>query len=112
MIDSIADLATVALAGGVGALARVEWTAAAAGRWPGRPVGTRVVNLVGTTMLAVLLTSGGGATALRVLGTGFLGGFTTFSTWMLDADLAGRDAWKELAIQLLPALLIIFAVRQ
>ena len=30
--------------------------------------------------------------ALFVLGTGFLGGYTTFSTWMLEAQRLGEDA--------------------
>ncbi|MGH3443416.1 MAG: CrcB family protein, partial [Nitriliruptorales bacterium] len=28
--------------------------------------------------------------ALAVLGTGLLGGFTTYSTWMVESALAGR----------------------
>jgi CrcB protein len=29
--------------------------------------------------------------ALLVLGTGFLGGYTTFSTWMVEAQRLGED---------------------
>jgi CrcB protein len=66
--------AALAAAGGVGAVARVL-----AGH-------TLVVNLSGALALGLLIGAGVGGDALRVAGGGFLGGYTTFSTWMLEAD--------------------------
>ena len=72
----------VAVAGGIGAAARMVLDGAitAATRIP-YPVGTTVVNVTGSLLLGVVtgLASGLGPWAL-VLGTGLLGGYTTFST--------------------------------
>lgn len=81
-------LLALAIAGGLGALARAEVAWAAARR--GHPrVGTHVVNLTGALLLGLLVgvrsASPVSDTTLTVLGTGFLGGFTTFSTWMVQA---------------------------
>lgn len=103
--------ALTALAGGVGALARVEWSAHAAARWPGAAWGTRGVNLAGTVALLALLVVGPDAPLVRVLGTGFLGGFTTFSTWMADAHgRGGRGRALEVAWLVVPAVAAAFAV--
>jgi len=78
-------LLLLALAGGLGAVARFVVdgvvTAARSGR---HPVGTTVINLSGSFLLGLLtgLAAGHllGDDSLLVLGTGFLGGYTTFST--------------------------------
>lgn len=71
------------LLGAVGALARAEVTA----RFGVRR-GTAVVNLAGAFLLGLLVGLAGDAEAdtatLLVLGAGFCGALTTFSTWMLD----------------------------
>ncbi len=75
----------VALAGGVGAVARfvLDSVVAARAQRP-FPVGTLVVNVLGSFLLGLLVGwarhRGGTADVRAVLGTGFLGGFTTFST--------------------------------
>jgi CrcB protein len=71
---SAATWAALAAAGGLGAVARVL-----AGR-------TLLVNLSGALALGLLVGAGAGGDALRVAGGGFIGGYTTFSTWMLEAD--------------------------
>ena len=48
------------------------------------PRGTLAVNLTGAFAAGVLTGAGVGATALLIVGTGFLGGYTTFSTWMVE----------------------------
>lgn len=59
---------------------------------PGFPYGTLFVNVVGGLLMGVLaelfLVKGGGSQEFRLfLTTGFLGGFTTFSAFSLDAAL-------------------------
>jgi CrcB protein len=54
-----------------------------------RPWGTAVVNLTGTFALGLAVGLGadriGGDNALDVIGLGILGGYTTFSTWMVES---------------------------
>ena len=74
----------VALAGGLGAVARLVLDGVVRERLRGYPWGTLLVNLTGCLLLG--LVTGLTAAALlpppvqRVVGTGFLGGYTTFST--------------------------------
>jgi CrcB protein len=43
--------------------------------------------------------------ALLVLGTGFLGGYTTFSTWMVEAQRLGEDGdFADLVLYLLGSM--------
>jgi fluoride exporter len=78
--------------GAAGAYARFSVGAAITARRPGAfPWGTFVVNLTGGFTLGVLTGAGLTGDALFVLGTGFLGGYTTFSTWMVEAQRLGED---------------------
>ncbi|MEU6990898.1 fluoride efflux transporter CrcB [Streptomyces sp. NPDC046465] len=89
-------LAAVSVGGGIGAVARYG----ASRTWPGTTGGfpwtTLVVNAVGCAAIGVLmvLVSELG-TAHRLvrpfLGTGVLGGFTTFSTYAVDIERLVRD---------------------
>ena len=83
----------IALLGGVGALARVLLDArvrAATGH-PELPLGTLAVNVAGSFALGLLTGLAVTGDALLLAGTGFLGAFTTFSTWMVETErLAGR----------------------
>ncbi len=79
----------LALAGGLGAVARFALDSFITNRWPAPlPVGTVVVNVTGSLLLGLLtgwaLGSDGGD-AQAVLGVGFLGGYTTFSTASVEA---------------------------
>jgi CrcB protein len=76
----------VALAAGVGAVARYVVDAVVRGRTRAPfPYGTFVVNISGSLLLGLLtglsLHSGLSSTAVVVGGAGFAGGFTTLSTW-------------------------------
>jgi fluoride exporter len=85
--------------GAAGAYARFSVAAAITARHTGVfPRGTLVVNLTGGFALGVLTGLGVTGDALLVLGTGFLGGYTTFSTWMVEAQRLGEDG--ELALLL------------
>ena len=75
----------VGVFGAAGAYARFAVAAAVTARQPGDfPWGTFVVNLTGGFALGVLTGAGVTGDAIFVLGTGFMGGYTTFSTWMVE----------------------------
>ena len=88
----------VFLAGGSGAWCRFRLDGLIGRFWRHSvPVGTLVINVLGSFLLGLLsgqaLAHGGEASLLAVLGTGLLGGFTTFSTANVEVTrlaLAGR----------------------
>ena len=78
------------LAGGVGAVARFTTDEAVQGRGDGRyPWGTFWVNVSGCLLLGVIWgyvdNHSADKALLTVAGTGFCGGFTTFSTFSVEA---------------------------
>ena len=88
---SPAVLALVALAGGLGAVARFLLDTAVRSRiGTAGPAGTVLINLTGSLLLGLVVgLAGAGAVpdALRlVAGTGFLGGYTTFSAASVETD--------------------------
>lgn len=79
----------VAVAGGVGAAARFVLDGVVRSRVTSIvPAGTLVINISGSLLLGLmtgLVMVGVESSELRVvLGTGFLGGYTTFSTAMIE----------------------------
>ncbi len=93
-------LVAVGLAGGAGAAGRVLLDGVAAGmaaRTRGFPVGTLVVNLSGAFLLGLLAGLSLGTSANRLLGTGLIGGFTTFSTWMYETHRLAEQRRPGLA---------------
>lgn len=97
----------VALAGGVGACARFwldRGTQRSLSSW-GDPAGARlgilVVNVIGC-FLAGAATQLVPAGLMPIVSTGFLGGFTTFSTALVDAVTLWADGfrWRSLALAL------------
>jgi fluoride exporter len=83
--------AGVAVFGALGALARFRLDAAVSARFPSDfPNGTLAVNLTGAFVLGALVGGGISHRALFVFGTGFLGGYTTFSTWMVESERLGE----------------------
>ena len=84
------QLLYIGIFGGLGCVARYllsGWTYALAGR--GLPYGTLAVNVVGSFLLGLLMTFGLRSTLfspeLRIgITVGFLGGFTTFSTFSYE----------------------------
>lgn len=101
------------VAGSAGALARYLIGSLIQRRSGARfPVGTLTVNLAGA--LAIGMSTGLGGDA-RVLVVGLLGGFTTFSTWMvetieiLEEPGRGREAALNVLGMLLPGLALVAA---
>lgn len=70
----------LALGGGAGAVARFFIDAWLSRHSPPLPVGTLVINLSGSLLLGLVVGALGSEPAAAVLGTGFCGGCTTFST--------------------------------
>lgn len=78
----------VAIGGAMGATARYSVYRAIAWHGPGFPVASGVVNVFGSFLMGVLaiaLAQRFGNHYAPLLLTGFLGGFTTFSAFSLDA---------------------------
>ncbi|MET0601903.1 MAG: fluoride efflux transporter CrcB [Baekduia sp.] len=107
----------VGLAGGCGAVARALLTHAINVR-AGRsfPYGTLAVNLSGAAVLGVIAGSGLSDDALRIVGTGLIGAYTTFSTWMFEtrhADATGHRgrAVANIAVSLVAGLLAVWLGR-
>jgi CrcB protein len=89
---SLPVLAGIALLGGIGASARFLLDAAVAER-AGRafPWGTLAVNLSGAFALGLITGAAVDGADMRLAGTGFIGAYTTFSTWMLETHRQGED---------------------
>jgi fluoride exporter len=77
--------------GAVGAIARFLLDGAVSARAGSIfPWGTLVVNLTGAFVLG-FLTGKLSGTAFILVGTGLLGGYTTFSTWMLESHRLAEE---------------------
>jgi fluoride exporter len=89
---SVPVLLAVGLVGGLGAIARFLLDGAV-GRRLGRewPFGTLAVNLTGAFVLGALSTAALSDEAFRIAGTGLVGAYTTFSTWMLETHRLAED---------------------
>jgi fluoride exporter len=82
----------VMLLGGVGAVARFSLDRAVSRRLARPfPVGTLVVNLTGAMLLGVLAGLALSPHLALLAGTGFVGSYTTFSTWMLETQRLGEE---------------------
>ncbi|MEU5772197.1 fluoride efflux transporter CrcB [Streptomyces venezuelae] len=104
-------VAAVAVGGGMGAVARYAvslWWPTALG---GFPWTTLVVNVAGCAAIGVLMVL---VTEVRpthplvrpFLGTGFLGGFTTFSTYAVDIERLVREGHARTGLAYLALTLI------
>jgi CrcB protein len=82
----------VGLVGGVGAIARFALDGVIAS-WAGRefPFGTLLVNILGAFVLGILVGAALDPSTYRLLGTGLIGAFTTFSTWAFESHRLGEE---------------------
>ena len=104
----------VAIGSALGGVAR-HWCTLAAARWFGAafPWGTLIVNVVGSFVMGLLAAwfafkagVGWSQHARLLLTTGFLGGFTTFSTFSLDTALLWeRDAYAVAIVYVVVSVL-------
>lgn len=100
-------LAVIALGGGLGTSLRYG-VGVGMTRWlgAGLPYGTLVVNVLGSFLLGAVMEAAGpreiaGVQAKLVLGTGVLGGFTTYSSFNLETiRLAEQGAYGRATLYL------------
>jgi CrcB protein len=89
---TVLDWIGLALLGGVGAVGRYLVDGWIGGRYRGEfPLGTFAVNISGTFALGVLTGAHVANAALFIVGTGLIGAFTTFSTWMFETQRLLED---------------------
>jgi CrcB protein len=88
-----------ALAGAVGALARYLLSGLVQQRFDGDlPVGTLAVNLSGALLIGAVVGIDHLQSSATLIAAGFLGGFTTFSTWMIETIRLGIPPLKRRAL--------------
>ena len=63
----------------------LRWGLQNSGKWS-KPAGTFVANIIASFLLGVLLGGSPSAETVTVIGTGFLGSFSTFSTVMMEVS--------------------------
>jgi CrcB protein len=98
----------VGVCGAAGAYARHRLSLAIIAWRPTRfPLGTFAVNMSGTFALGLLTGAQVAGEAMLVIGTGLLGAYTTFSTWMVDAQRLGEDReWMRMWLYLVSSMLL------
>jgi len=100
-------VALIALGGAVGTAMRYGLSVGML-RWlgPGFPFGTLAANVLGSFLLGVVMEVSGereiaGVQAKLVIGTGVMGGFTTYSSFNLETlRLAEQGAWGRAGLYL------------
>jgi len=106
------SLVWIGVLGSAGALARYELSRAIHRRTERGGVATMVVNVIGAIVLGCLVGIEArvqiGPDLLTAVTVGFLGGFTTFSTWMVDVLVlaeSGRLGRRRAALNLAMSLI-------
>jgi CrcB protein len=98
----------VGLLGGCGAAGRFLLDGAVSRRVPSAfPSGTLAVNVTGSFALGVLTGAGLGGDAYRLWAVGLIGGFTTFSTWMLESHRLAEEGQARLGALNLAVSLVL-----
>jgi len=115
---SVLAVVGIGLLGGLGALGRFALDGGVARRL-GRefPYGTLAVNLSGSLLLGVFVGLALSENAYRLVGTGLVGAFTTFSTWTLESHRLGEDGRLRVgllnfAVSLVLGVAVAWAGRQ
>jgi CrcB protein len=114
---SLAVVLGVGALGGAGAVARFALDGAVSARAGGAfPYGTWIVNVAGSFALGIVFGAAVGQNTYRLVGTGLIGAFTTFSTWMLEGHRLAEDGEfrlgaLNLVVTLLFGILAVWAGR-
>ncbi|MDP9173841.1 MAG: fluoride efflux transporter CrcB [Planctomycetota bacterium] len=117
MRELVGRYLAVGIAGSLGAIARVivaQWFGKLNWRFP---IGTLVINISGSLFLGWFLTHvderGISPTARLAIGAGFVGAYTTFSTYMYESNqLASKGAEVEALVNVIGSVILgILAVR-
>ncbi|MGJ3221741.1 fluoride efflux transporter CrcB [Geobacillus thermoleovorans] len=91
----------VMMGGFFGAICRYAVSRWAARRSPRFPIGTLIVNLLGSFLLGWLAGSGAADTEKLLVGTGFMGAFTTFSTFNWESvQMMQQRQWAKVVVYL------------
>lgn len=98
----------VALGAGVGAVLR--FVVASRADRASFPFGTWAVNLVGSFVLGLLVGSGVGGAAMALLGLGFCGGLTTYSSFAVQTHERGLLRGAAYAVATLGGALVACAL--
>ncbi|WP_031407781.1 fluoride efflux transporter CrcB [Geobacillus vulcani] len=86
----------VMIGGFFGAICRYAVSRWAARRSPRFPLGTLIVNLLGSFLLGWLAGSGAADAEKLLIGTGFMGAFTTFSTFKWESvQMMQQRQWAK-----------------
>ena len=115
----LVNYAAIAAGGAVGAMARYLMATACAWAFgTGFPTGTFVINITGSLFLGWFYTvATAGAqisdTTRLAIATGFVGAYTTFSTYMYESDVLLRDgATAKAMVNLVGSVVVgLLAVR-
>jgi len=70
------------------------------------PLGTFAVNLSGALLLGLLTSLGAGGSTYLILGEGFLGAYTTFSTLMYEGFGLFADKKRDSAAYIIGSLIL------
>jgi len=98
----------VGIGGALGSLARFKLGLLVSNRVKGVfPWGTFIINILGAFLLGILITAGIGENLYLLLADGFLGAYTTFSTFMYEGFNLFGDNKKLNAIVYISASVII-----
>ena len=109
-------LALISLGGALGTAARYllsVWLLRTLG--PAFPYGTLAVNVIGSFLLGVIMQAGGDTSPLSpttrlVLGTGVMGGFTTYSAFNYETlQYVQQGAWATAGLYVATMLLVCLA---
>jgi CrcB protein len=99
VIGSVLIWSGVALLGGLGSIARFRLDGLVQGRLDTEfPFGTFAVNGLGSLLLGFLVGLDLTESDLLLAGVATLGSFTTFSTWMLEAQRLAEEGEGGLAL--------------